>query len=527
MGKFHIPGWTWVKVGRPNCNPVLKPLKLSFLSKRLFAPLYASLAVLIFLLLAQEGLSLVVSILKQQTVDSINQTFQIKRESERLLRAALEEKVALRGYLLDPNDEFLEQYQAGQDTFSSSLERLSQLLGNNPRQQENLTVIKAFHSEWESQFAQPVIQGSFEIETLSEQGSLDTLRETVNRILEYEQSLLDAQNSRLARLEGLNQLSFSLSGLSIGIIIVGSGLNFALLRRRVISPTQQLIKVGHAWKTGQLTVQIDHVSEDEVGRLAETLNGMASDIRLRQEKIQQRNQQLEDLISTLSHDLRTPLLANRSTLSAILGGAFGPVNDALKTLLTEYREANDNLIKLVETLLDISRYEAGGSQILNREPLDWDKLCNRVIAWIHSSSQHKCSLHLCIKPGLAKVYGDPIEIQRVLQNLVDNAVRLSEPGKRVLIEVIPADSGHIQVGVHDQGPGLAEQEANRLFYRFSQGTGRHGRVGLGLYLCRQIIEAHGGRIWVESSLGLGATFWFMLPTELCTISDKAPITASS
>ena len=493
-------------------------MQLSFLRKRLFAPLYISFTVLIVLLLAKECLSIAVSVLKQRTVNNITQTFQIKRESERLLRAALEEKAALRGYLLTQDSGFLQEYQAGRNTFSTSLERLSALLKDDSLQAENLLEIEKFHSQWQTQFAQPVLQGSFNLETLDEEGSLDTLRTAVNRILDYERLLLSEQSQRLVYLERLNQLSFISSGFSVGLIIIGSALNFVLLRRRFFTPVQRLIKVGHDWKEGQLAVQIGYVSEDEIGRLATTLNGMAMDIRTRQEKIQQRNQQLEDLISTLSHDLRTPLLANRYTLNAIVGGAFGSINEELQALLAEYKDANDNLIKLVETLLDISRYEAGGSQILNRELLDWDKIGSRVITWVQKSSQNKCFLHLRIKSDLVMVYGDVIEIQRVLQNLVDNAVRLSEPGKRVLIEVTSGEPGYIQVGVHDQGPGLATQDANRLFYRFSQGTGRHGSVGLGLYLCRQIIAAHGGKIWVESTLGQGAIFWFTLPAEHCIIT---------
>lgn len=486
---------------------------VTFLKKRLFAPLYVSLTVLILLLLTQEGLSLVVNVQKQHTVNRVTQTFKIKRESERLLRAALEEKVALRGYLLNKDEEFLNQYREGRASFSTSLDRLSELLQNDPSLEDNLVDIHTFHTQWENQFVKPVLSGSFEIEDVSQLGSLDTLRGTIDGILLYEKGLLNEQNNRLAHLEWLNQLSFVLSGLSIGVITIGSVGNFSLLRRRVVSPIQHLMKVGQDWKTGQLDIQIAHTSEDEMGQLAVILNDMAQDVRNRQEKIQQRNQQLEDLIRTFSHDLRTPLLANRSTLHAIVGGAFGSISDSFKEILGEYQDANDNLIKLVETLLDISRYEAEGSRILNRERLNWHKICDRVKLWIQQSTQDKCQVKIDIHSNLPIAIGDAIEIQRVLLNLVENAVRLSDQGKTVRIEVLSTPSQQIQVAVHDQGPGLKEKEVKHLFKRFSQGTGRKGRAGLGLYLCRQIIEAHGGKIWVESTIGQGATFWFSLPIE--------------
>lgn len=490
-------------------------MDLSFLRKRLFAPLHASFMLLVVLLLAQEILSVVVGVSKQRTTDDISQAFQIKRESERLLRSALEEKVALRGYLLTQNSDFLQQYQQGRETSEASLQRLSNLLVNDELQQITLTNIKVFHAQWSQKFAQPIISNSFDETILeSEDSSLDPLRDAVDQILTYEQAIINKQNERLRRLERLNVLGLGLNIAGVGLVVIGTGLNLILLRRRVLVPLNQLIQVGSSWRSGQLSRRINHNSEDVMGQLATTLNGMAEGIGVRQAHIQTRNQQLEDLIGTLSHDLRTPLLANRSMLNAMLGGAFGPISDRLQDVLEDYREGNDNLITLVETLLDISRYEAGGSQLLNRKPLDWDHICDRVIKWIRNSSANKCRLKVRIAYDLPTVCGDAIEIQRVLQNLVDNAVRVSDRGQSVLIDVSAPNDVSIQVAVYDQGPGLKEQDASQLFYRFSQSPGRQGRAGLGLYLCRQIIEAHGGKIWVDSQLQRGATFLFSLPISL-------------
>lgn len=470
--------------------------------------------VLVFLLLVQEVLSVVVGVAKQRTTDDITQAFQIKRESERLLKSALEEKVALRGYLLTENRDFLRQYQEGRETFEESLAQMSVLLAEKSLQQDALATIEIFHEQWSRQFAQPILENSFDETILdAEESSLDTLREAVNSIVDYEKSIIQKQNERIKRLDRLNFLGLGLSIVGILIIVVGGGLNFILLRRRVLVPLKQLIRVGNNWRSGQLERRINHTSEDVMGQLATTLNGMASGIGIWQARIQKRNQQLEDLIGTLSHDLRTPLLANRMTLNAMIGGAFGPMGNSVINVLRDYHESNENLIKLVETLLDISRYEAGGSQLLNREPLYWPKICDRVITWIQNSSESKCLLKVHVVSGLPTVYGDAIEIQRVLQNLVENAVRVSDPGQVVFIEVSAPNRASIHVAVCDQGPGLSGQDVGQLFYRFSQATGRQGRAGLGLYLCRQIIEAHGGKIWVDNhkSQGTGATFAFSLP----------------
>ena len=468
--------------------------------------------VLVVLLLAQEILSVVVGFSTQRTTDDITQAFQIKRESERLLRSALEEKVALRGYLLTQNSDFLTQYQQGHETFEASFQRLSNLLADDELHYDTLTNIELFHTQWRQKFAQPIINNTFEETILqSDESSLDTLRDAVEQILTYEIAIINKQNERLRRLDRLNFLGLGLNIAGVSLVIIGSGLNLILLRRRVLGPLKQLIQVSNSWRRGQLERRISHNSEDVMGQLAATLNGMAEGIGVKQAHIQTRNQQLEDLIGTLSHDLRTPLLANRSMLNAMLGGAFGPINGELKDILGDYRDGNDNLITLVETLLDISRYEAGGSQLLNRKPLNWDKICDRVIKWIQNSSAGKCRLKMRISYDLPTVYGDAIEIQRVLQNLVDNAVRVSDQGQPVLIDVSAFNNISVQVAVYDHGPGLKEQDVSQLFYRFSQSPGRQGRAGLGLYLCRQIIEAHGGKIWVDNRLQQGATFLFSLP----------------
>ncbi|MEO0350333.1 MAG: ATP-binding protein [Cyanobacteria bacterium P01_A01_bin.15] len=466
---------------------------------------------LLTLLLAQEIVSVAVSIAKHRAGSDIGRTFRIKLESERLLRSAFEENVALREYFLTKNDCSLEQYRDRQKVFYTSLNNLAQLFEGDSTRQENLTVIKTFHDQWEQGFAQRILDGTADEKVLAEAGSLDTLREVINRILTNERAILAEQNDRIQRLDRLNAIELGLNWFGICLIVFGSALNFMLLRRRILLPMRQLIQVGNSWRMGQLEQRFQHVSEDEMGYLAIALNGMAKELGVRQERIQQRNQQLEDLISTFSHDLRTPLLANRSTLNAILGGAFGPVNELLHDLLKDYSEANNNLISLVETLLDISRYEAVGSQLLNHEPLHWGKICNRVITWIKNSSDDQYVFEVHIAPDVPTVYGDAIEIQRVLQNLLDNAVRVSNSGQVVTIQVSTTNSMSVHVAVCDHGPGVKDHEIGQLFYRFAQAAGRQGRAGLGLYLCRQIIEAHGGKIWVENKLGQGATFGFTLP----------------
>jgi signal transduction histidine kinase len=266
-----------------------------------------------------------------------------------------------------------------------------------------------------------------------------------------------------------------------------------------------------------MEVKIGYSAANKIGHLAEVLDGIIGDINRSQTSLKVRNQNLEELICALSHDLRTPLLATRNTLESMLKGAFGSVNDTCREVLAEHHQANEELISLVEVLLDISRYEADNRVSLNYQPLNWERLFIKVIAKIQAISGSNYFLNYQIGRSLPIIYGDELEMQRVLQNLLDNAVRVSEPNKQILLEVASFKDNQVTVSVRDQGIGIAPQEKEQLFHRFIQGRGRRGKSGLGLYLCRQIIEAHGGTIGVDSSLGLGSTFWFTLPDN----TDKA------
>jgi signal transduction histidine kinase len=222
-------------------------------------------------------------------------------------------------------------------------------------------------------------------------------------------------------------------------------------------------------------------------------------------------QQLEDIISALSHDLRTPLLATRGALRSMLGGAFGPVSDTWRDVLEDCRQANEDLLKLVEALLEVSRYKTEVCQISNCDILNWENIFVQAIIHSSTTSKQKCEIIYTIPSSLPTVCGDQLEIQRVVQKLLDNAVQVSEMNQQVILEVASLGVDRVKVSVHDNGPGIAPQEKERLFHHFIQGRGRTCRDGLGLYLCRQIVEAHGGTINVESTLGEGSTFWFTLP----------------
>lgn len=473
----------------------------SNLKTRLFAPLYTSLVLLLFLILGQQALNVWLASLCKQLTNQVNHTFLVKNETDRLLNLIIDQK------------RDIPENQNNQQLFNSSLNRLKTLAINNSTQLEQIARISNIHIQWESQLSakeRPDSKGQYTSET----ALFNSLRTQINILFEQEKKLLSDRESHLQQLHLINIIVNVLG--TVGILL-GIYLNHKFLYQRIKVPLRKLTEVGKAWQTGQMEARLAYSSADEIGVLGKTLNTMASNFSKRQECVEVRNQRLEDIMYGISHDLRTPLLAVRMTINSVLGGAFGPLSDTCKEVFQEYRQTNEDLLKLLEALLNISRYETGNKDHVCYEPLDWERIFVKTIAIAKATSEQEFTINYKISELLPTIYGDELEIQRVMQNLLDNAVRVSEANKKIVLEVMLLDENTVKVCVQDQGRGISLQEQQKLFQRFVQGRGPRGKSGLGLYLCRRIIEAHGGSIGVESSLGEGSTFWFTLPVN----ADKA------
>jgi two-component system NarL family sensor kinase len=224
----------------------------------------------------------------------------------------------------------------------------------------------------------------------------------------------------------------------------------------------------------------------------------------------------DDFVSTLTHDLKTPLLGAIETLKAFQSQEFGPVTAAQLKILTLITRSHQTTLQLVETLLDVYRIDAEGLQ-LSLAPVDLKILAEEAIATLRDLATTR-RVHLSLNYGASDfarslwVQGDTLQLRRVFTNLLTNSINHSPRGGRVEIalESYPA---YQVVKVLDAGPGITEDALPYLFERFYQGTSdRQAKgSGLGLYLTRQIVTAHNGTIWAENRLPNGASFGFRLP----------------
>lgn len=220
----------------------------------------------------------------------------------------------------------------------------------------------------------------------------------------------------------------------------------------------------------------------------------------------------DDFIATLTHDLRTPLLASIQTLNFFLDGSLGEVEERQKILLSTMLKSNEDLLGLVNALLEVYRFESGKLNLC-KTVFDINDLIAQCYVELNPLAKKK-NISFNIHADLEKeclIDADRAEIKRVIMNLCGNAINYTD--KNGTIDVFPKlQNGDFIFSVSDSGNGIPKEDIPNLFKRFSQGTSkkRSTGTGLGLYLSRQIIEAHGGKIWVESKVNKGSEFSFLL-----------------
>lgn len=239
---------------------------------------------------------------------------------------------------------------------------------------------------------------------------------------------------------------------------------------------------------------------------------------IRDVSVQKETEKLrDDFIATLTHDMRTPLLAAIQTLKFFLEGAIGKLDDKQKVLLSTMLQSNEDLLGLVNALLEVYRFESGKLTLCKTafSVKDLVEQCYSELKPLAEKKNIDFSVIFELEDNL-HILADRAEIKRVITNLCGNA--LNYTNKNGIVKVLAkAQCGDFIFSVTDNGNGIPQSDIPNLFKRFSQGTARKRSTGtgLGLYLSRQIIEAHNGKIWVDSKVDKGSEFSFLL-TDVVT-----------
>ena len=227
------------------------------------------------------------------------------------------------------------------------------------------------------------------------------------------------------------------------------------------------------------------------------------------------------LLSTVSHELRTPLASIKGFASTLLREDVEWDDATRREFLSIIDTESDRLSELIGNLLDMSRIEAGELAV-EAEPIDVLPLVEETAAGFQMMTrEHRIMLH--VPSHLPLVMADARRARQVLRNLIENAVKYSPGGGPVTV-AIRLRSGQVLISVADEGIGIEAYQLDRIFDRFYQAdsasTREVGGSGLGLSICKAIVEAHGGEIWAESWPGRGSTFYFTLPLAYLPLSSK-------
>jgi signal transduction histidine kinase len=240
-------------------------------------------------------------------------------------------------------------------------------------------------------------------------------------------------------------------------------------------------------------------------------------------ELQDRTLQLEiaskhksQFLANMSHELRTPMNAILGYTELIVDEIYGEVPEKIREVLERVQQSGQHLLGLINAVLDLSKIEAG-RLVLSLTDYAMQDVVHIVLTSVESlAAEKQLTLHVNVPSDLPRGYGDEQRLSQVLLNLVGNAIKFTQAGE-VGVQVTAAD-GAFTVAVTDTGPGISQADQQKIFEEFQQAdtssTRTQGGTGLGLAIAKKIVELHGGRIWVESSLGKGSTFWFTVPVRV-------------
>jgi heavy metal sensor kinase len=290
---------------------------------------------------------------------------------------------------------------------------------------------------------------------------------------------------------------------AVGVVLAG-GSGWWLARRALQPVARMTEEAGSIGAGGGLTERIQAPkAADELGRLAETLNGMLA--RLERSVAQQRR-----FVANASHELRTPLTVMRSEIDVSL--ASDALSGDARTVLESTREEAERMTGIVENLLTLARIDETELH-LTRRPCDLREIAEATARELGPVAEQRGVL-IRLSGSKGPVDADPELLEQVVRNLLDNAIRYSPRGGTITLE-IANHHGQAELAVRDDGPGIDPSELEHVFERFYRGDPSLSPAargsGLGLAICREIAEAHGGGVTATSEAGRGSTFRLRLP----------------
>ena len=401
----------------------------------------------------------------------------------------------LEGLPLDSQE--LDSYNIKQE----SLQQIPRANSDSIRQLDPIwEAIKAKLSFIESN---PVISKEFGAALASLGNTRSALLDTTSSFVNEWNKLLDSRlNDRVVVVQAL-----LIVDIAVFVLVM-------LSIRKSLSPLDTMIKTIARIKEGFYGEKIEYSSKDEIGELAQTFNAMSSTIQKKEQEAKKIEIAKDEFLAMITHELKTPLVPIQGYSDILLGEHLGPLNKNQKDRLEVIRSSSATLLQLISDLLDAQKLELGQLRIKQSRNNLRDTIQKTIVSMEPQSVSDQISLVNNATQDVHVNYDDE-RIKQVLTNLIKNSLKACSPkiGKvEVSVEENPTEA---IVLVRDNGRGIPSDAIGNIFKKFYQVdtslTREKGGSGLGLSICKGIVEAHGGRIWVETKPNKGSTFSFSIP----------------
>ncbi len=305
------------------------------------------------------------------------------------------------------------------------------------------------------------------------------------------------------------QLTIALTALAGILLALGIGWAMA---SRVAVPIREMVQVAEAMRIGRYEQKVRTLTNDELGRLGDTLNRLGSELTHKISELHRLENVRRDFVANVSHEIKTPLTSIKGYVETLLNGAIDDSDNRVRFLEKIDRNA-ERLTNLVQDLLSLARIEAGEDS-LKPTPVEWNPLVHSVLARYEDAIQQK-HIRIRVNAGTSPlvVMGDKEAMIQVLDNLFTNAIKYTTEGGRVTVTLTPKGQW-VRLDVEDSGIGIPAEHLDRIFerfYRVDKARSRElGGTGLGLSIVKHLVSAMGGEVGVESIVGVGSKFWVKL-----------------
>jgi len=305
----------------------------------------------------------------------------------------------------------------------------------------------------------------------------------------------------------------------------------------MINPISQLVKAAKRVSKGNLDVELDIHSSDEVGELAETFTSMAQSLKERSQELSEAHEKLKsnyeelgiahkrlkqldemksEFMAIASHELLTPLSTIRAYVETLLSDRFGVLKREQKRTIRIIERVVNRLSRMVDDFADYTLLEKGELKFEKRRVDVGKILAQTVEEFKPIAEEHNLTFNAEIESGLPSIMGDTYRLHQVFDNILANAVKFTPEDGSISVRAVKTD-GMLKISFSDTGIGIAGKKLSQIFLPFQQiekpTTRKFKGAGLGLAICKRIVKAHGGKIMVESELGKGSTFSCLFPLE--------------